>query len=157
MRKFDSAILVVLMVLSATSSYGAILSTSDAQQKVYFESCLENPNGPCQSPSHDVDMTKKLITEIEADIDREVQAAGISRDAYLSTDAPFNIILTALQSEELKKMDRVDMTISLIKLGFRYRTIQNTRFVAPHFFENEQTFLRLVRELSAQHKLPFQI
>jgi hypothetical protein len=155
MRKFDIIILVVLMVLSAVNSFGAVLSTSSPEQKAFFSACLVNPNSPCSTP---VDVFYQgLITEVSADLEREALLAGKSKDSYLSTDAPFTKTLEALNSDEIKNMDRVDVGISIVKLGMRYYFIKNTRFVAPHFFENEAEFRRLVRELSSQHNLPFQL
>lgn len=154
MRKFDVIILMVLMVLSAVNSFGAILSNSNPEQKEYFSQCLENPNDPCQTPVNV--FFQELMTEVSADIDREALLAGQPRETYLSSDAPFNKTLEALQSDAFKKQDRVDIGISIVKLGMRYHYMKNTRFVAPNFFENEETFRRLIREISAQHNLPFQ-
>lgn len=154
MRKFDFVILIVLMMLSAVNSFGAILSNSDSAQKEYFSLCMEHPNDPCQTPVNT--FFQELMTEVSADIDREALLAGQPRETYLSSDAPFSKTLEALQSEEFKKLDRVDIGISIVKLGMRYHFMKNTRFVAPNFFENEATFHRLVREISAQHHLPFQ-
>jgi len=155
MRKFDIIILVVLMVLSAVNSFGAVLSTSSPEQKAFFTACLQNPNSPCSSP---VDVFfQELMREVSADLEREALLAGQSKDSYLSTDIPFTKTLQALNSDEIKRMDRVDVGISIVKLGMRYHYLKNTRFVAPHFFENESEFIRLVRELSSQHNLPFQL
>lgn len=155
MRKSDIAILVVLMLLSAVNSFGSVLSNSTAEQKAFFSRCLENPSSPCDSP---VDVFfQELMKEVSSDIEKEAFMAGLSRDAYLSTDAPFKITMQALQSEEFKSLDRADMGISIVKLGMRYHYIKNARFVAPNFFENETAFRQLVREVSAEHNLPFKL
>lgn len=154
MRRFDIIILIVLMVLSAVNSFGAILSNSNSEQKEFFAKCYPTAGPSCAVP---VDYyQQQLIREVEQDLEMESMMAGLPTSSYLSTDASFKRLLGAMLSQEFRSMDRADLIISVIKLSMRYAKIRNASPRAPGFSENEQEFLSQVRELCSRHNLPFQ-